>query len=224
MKLSVAVLVAAATATEKKVPPRHPIQRLNSLVELTNELMTDWFDFLPSQQAWITKFETNAERMQRNFERGNQRCGFYDAEVLPHGGPRDRRDVDEIRYNRDDPKEGVKQLTTGFRKWAERYLSECSGQKNYQHQVKRMERWNDTLRIHLEIKEKGEECGKDRMFIGGVTMPNYLSVSQWRTCVDQVDMGAWSKLCKPEKKPNDCPQSSWDQLFGECVVSEFSYC
>ena len=149
MKLSVAVLVAAATATEKKVPPRHPIQRLNSLVELTNELMTDWFDFLPSQQAWITKFETNAERMQRNFERGNQRCGFYDAEVLPHGGPRDRRDVDEIRYNRDDPKEGVKQLTTGFRKWAERYLSECSGQRNFTYQVNRMNKWNRLLQDHL---------------------------------------------------------------------------
>ena len=53
MKLSVAVLVAAASATEKKVPPRHPIQRLNRLVEFTEEILTDWFDFLPSQQACI---------------------------------------------------------------------------------------------------------------------------------------------------------------------------
>ena len=126
MKLSVAVLVAAASATEKKVPPRHPIQRLNRLVAFTEEILTDWFDFLPSQQAWITKFATNAERMERNFERGNLRCGFYDEEQLQHGGPRDRRDVDEIRYNRKNPKEGVKQLTTGFRKWAERYISGCS--------------------------------------------------------------------------------------------------
>merc|ERR1711937_749373 len=29
---------------------------------------------------------------------------------------------------------GVKQLTTGFSKWAQRYLSQCSGQRNYQYQ------------------------------------------------------------------------------------------
>ena len=25
--------------------------------------------------------------MGRNFERGNQRCGYYDEAQLPHGGP-----------------------------------------------------------------------------------------------------------------------------------------
>merc|ERR1711868_151190 len=68
MKFSPAILVAVASAQdEKKVPPRHPLQRLNRLVEFTEEIMTDWFSFLPSQQAWIDKFATNAERMERNF-------------------------------------------------------------------------------------------------------------------------------------------------------------
>merc|ERR1712176_802867 len=115
---------------EKKVPPRHPLQRLNRLVEFTEEIMTDWFSFLPSQQAWIDKFATNAERMERNFNRGNQRCGFYDENQLPHGGPeaaRERRDAE-----------------------IDRYLSQCSGQRNYQYQVNRMAKWNGLLQAHLE--------------------------------------------------------------------------
>ena len=155
MKISPAVIVAVASAQqdEKKVPPRHPLQRLNRLVEFTEEIMTDHFPFLPSQQAWINKFATNAERMERNFNRGNQRCGFYDEEQMPHGGPSDdrkRRAADDVdRYDRDDPSVGVKQLTTGFSKWAARYLSQCSGQKNYKYQVNRMTKWNSELQDHL---------------------------------------------------------------------------
>ena len=156
MKISSAVIVAVASAQgEKKVPPRHPLQRLNRLVEFTEELMTDWFPWLPSQDAWINKFATNAERMARNFNRGNQRCGFYDENQLPHGGPSERRkreiDADSIwdRYDREDPSVGTKQITTGFRKWAERYLSECSGQRNYNYQVNRMNKWNGLLQAHL---------------------------------------------------------------------------
>ena len=156
MKFSPAVLVAVASAAEKKVPPRHPLQRLNRLVEFTEEIMTDWFSFLPSQQAWIDKFATNAERMERNFNRGNQRCGFYDENNLPHGGPSDdrkRRDADVDRYDREDPSKGIKQLTTGFSKWAQRYLSACSGQRNYNYQVNRMAKWNEALQGHLANQE-----------------------------------------------------------------------
>ena len=91
--------------------------------------------------------------MAKNFERGNQRCGFYDENQLPHGGPSDdrkRRDVDdEVRYDRENPSVGVKQITTGFSKWATRYLSACSGQKNYNYQLNRMEKWNNKLQAHL---------------------------------------------------------------------------
>ena len=154
MKISPAVIVAVASAQqgEKKVPPRHPLQRLNRLVEFTEEIMNDWFGFLPSQDKWIAKFANNADRMKRNFERGNQRCGFYDEDQLPHGGPSDdrkRREADVDRYDREDPAVGIKQLTTGFSKWAQRYLSQCSGQRNYNFQVNRMNKWNDKLQEHL---------------------------------------------------------------------------
>ena len=89
MKLSSAVIVAVATAQndEKKVPPRHPMQRLKRLTEFSEEILTNHFEFLPSQVSWINKFKKNSERMGRNFERGNQRCGYYDQAQLPHGGP-----------------------------------------------------------------------------------------------------------------------------------------
>ena len=85
------------------MPPRHPLQRLNKLTEFSNELLSTWYTFLPSQQNWINKFANNAGRMAKNFERGNQRCGFYDDQQLPHGGPRERRAVDDedFRYNRE---------------------------------------------------------------------------------------------------------------------------
>ena len=151
MKFSPALLFAVAAAEDKKVPPRHPLQRLNKLVEFSEEILNEWYTFLPSKDSWVAKFAANAERMERNFNRDNQRCGFYDEDQLPHGGPeRKRRDAEDVdRYNREDPSVGVKQLTTGYRKWAERYLSACSGQKNYQHQVNRMAKWNNLLQGHL---------------------------------------------------------------------------
>ena len=58
MKLSSAVIVAVATAQndEKKVPPRHPLQRLNRLTEFSAEIMITHFDWLKSQPSWINKF------------------------------------------------------------------------------------------------------------------------------------------------------------------------
>merc|ERR1712021_247669 len=113
MKLTPAVLFAVAAAEEKKVPPQHPLQRLNKLV---------------------SKFSNAADRMKSAFERNEQKCGYYDANNLPHGGPngdRKRRELEDVeRYNREDPWEGTKQITTGFRKWAERYIAGCNGQAN----------------------------------------------------------------------------------------------
>ena len=153
MKFSPALLLAVASADDKKVPPRHPLQRLTRLTEFSAELLNDWYSWLPSKDNWVKKFDKNAERMERNFNRGNQRCGYYDEDNLPHGGPAERKrraDDDVFRYDREDPAVGTKQITTGFRKWAERYISACSGQKNYQHQVNRMNKWNAALQAHLE--------------------------------------------------------------------------
>ena len=161
MKLSTICLAGLASATEKKVPPRHPLQRLNRLVEFTSEILNSGAFNNKSEkwiQMWVTKFANNAERMEKNFSRGSQRCGFYDENQLPHGGPsddRERRDAEFDRYDREDPCTGMKQIITGFSKWSDRYISSCSGQKNHQHQAKRMQKWSDILnkgeRVEIEF-------------------------------------------------------------------------
>ena len=106
MKISPIYLVSL-TAAEKKVPPRHPIRRLNRLVEFSKEILDSGFFNHKSgkwNSIWKNKFENNAGRMEKNFNRGNQRCGFYDEQMLPHGGPdtvRERRDYD-LSFDRYD--------------------------------------------------------------------------------------------------------------------------
>merc|ERR1711879_739084 len=87
-------------------------------------------------EAWTDKFNRNAIRMERSFDR----CGSHDP----------NNDVDNVfSYNRADPVEGTEQITTGYRKWADRYLSACNGQKNQQYQKRRMGKWNHRLQYLL---------------------------------------------------------------------------
>ena len=100
MKLSAIFFAEIISANEKKVPPRHPLQRLNRLVKFSAEILNSGaFKHMPKQhhkdhskwskssndkwiKMWENKFAKNAGRMERNFKRGNQRCGFYDENVL----------------------------------------------------------------------------------------------------------------------------------------------
>ena len=158
MKTFAVALVAAASA-DKKVPPRHPLQRLARL----NEFAVEWCnDNLTAKQAanWSNKFNNNVERFEDRFER----CGYYDENNLPHGGPsgdRKRRDVDDLvencddqenplcRYDKSNPLRGIKQITNGFRKWAERYLANDKDGKSCklqpERQVARANAWNAKL-------------------------------------------------------------------------------
>ena len=81
MKLSAFLLAGVVSANEKKVPPRHPIQRLHRLVEFADEILESGafnHKFNEWRYIWRQKFSKNADRMQHSFTRGNQRCGFYD--------------------------------------------------------------------------------------------------------------------------------------------------
>ena len=85
MKLSVFYLAGLVSSTEKKVPPRHPLARLNRLVEFTSEILNSGAFNNNKSEKWIEnwekKFANNADRMKRNFQRGNQRCGYYDENL-----------------------------------------------------------------------------------------------------------------------------------------------
>ena len=77
MKLSTLFLIGLASANEKKVPPRHPIARLNRLVKFSAEIL-DSDAFNKSKKwtvRWRNKFDNNADRMKQSFDR----CGFYDS-------------------------------------------------------------------------------------------------------------------------------------------------
>ena len=84
MKLATLFLVGTiqfVSAAEKKVPPRHPLQRLDRLVQFSDEILkSDAFKVKSKNwiQMWTKKFGNNAKRMGMSFNRGNQRCGFYD--------------------------------------------------------------------------------------------------------------------------------------------------
>lgn len=177
MKVSTAILAVSAFAQDKKVPPRHPDQRLNRLNQFSEEWLTDNLYDLPSYSSWVQKFKSNALRMQNAFSRDN--CGFFDPNQKPHGGPdpnpnlrpggrpRNRRqaapeeeedfegaDGALVRYDKANPMVGIKQITTGYRKWAQRFINECHGQRKFTYQVKRMGKWFNLLGKHYVNKQQ----------------------------------------------------------------------
>ena len=84
---------------------------------------------------WEEKIVTNAERIDRK-----------------------RRDIDVgDRYDREDPCRGVKQLTTGFANWVDRYIPNCSGQRDHSHQINRMKKWGDRLQSVMQC-DKTPKC------------------------------------------------------------------
>ena len=163
MKLAVATIVAVASAQDKKVPPRHPLQRLNKL----NIFAAEWCNANLSEKAaanWEAKFERNVKRFERRFEL----CGFYDENQLPHGGPkpsedRKRREEDDLafldcegslcpRYDKNNPVRGIQQITKGFAKWAQRYVSTCKLQPAKQ--VERSNKWFGQLTAKIQANSE----------------------------------------------------------------------
>lgn len=224
--------MAIAAAEDRKVPPRHPEQRLNKLREFANKFRD--VDCIPKElmkprqcNRLAEKMLDFAQRMEDSFNR--ETCGFYDASLGPHGGPdpnanlkpngkpRNRRDYDveydfmaiaakeacdeifeagqadsyctcyqaasaygvaeilanspvtlsestcpEVRAKGNKKEKSTpfdrlsndtplkwRQITTGYRKWGERYLSNCSGQrKNKMPQKTAMrmyKKWGDRM-------------------------------------------------------------------------------
>jgi len=212
MKLSTVLIASIAAADvktlvsqnddDRKVPNRHPLQRLWRLYQFSEEIIQTHFyqsnipaGKLDRLRGRIGKWLYLAQR--QSFLRNTKRCGFYN-DNLEHGGPsggetnqaggianeqtilnnpeassdvipaqleltnprpnRRRRDaddnefnfVDSERYDREDPCVGIKQIMTGFRKWAQRYIGGCGGQVKEQHQVKRANKFYGIFKEGLQ--------------------------------------------------------------------------
>ena len=150
MKFSAVFLAAVAIAedNDRKVPPRHPLQRLNQL----NIFAAEWCNANLNAKAaghWVGKFKRNTDRFERRWEI----CGF-DDEYSENGGPRERREVDDLafldcegelcpRYDKNNAVNGIHQITKGFARWATRYVAEC--RKQPETQVNRSFQWFSIL-------------------------------------------------------------------------------
>ena len=216
MKLAVAT-IALASAAEKKVPPRHPLNRLNKLDQFFARFAVDIVASRVSEGA-AERFAARMENMLDNFEAAFNRpgCGYYDANTThggpdpnpnfrPNGAPRSRRDADDEveadfedyaafcaeragsfneeqqsfccglsqeghtgdvdycppgiarsgnkknAYDRlaQDPALKWRQICTGTRKWVQRYIGNCHGQRKNNLGVKRVRKlyntWNEKL-------------------------------------------------------------------------------
>lgn len=216
MKLAVAT-IALASAAEKKVPPRHPLNRLNKLKlfyqNFANDIVADRVN-ANTAARFANRMEGMVDNFQAAFERTN--CGYYDEnsthggpdpqpDVRPNGKPRNRRDADDeveadfgdyaafcaekagsfneeqlnfcCQLSSDDHTNGVdycppgasrsggkknaydrlssepslkwRQITTGTRKWVQRYIGNCGGQRKRNLGVKRVRNlynnWNEKL-------------------------------------------------------------------------------
>ena len=155
MRLIVAI-IAVVACVERKVPPRHPLGRLNRL----NLFAAEWCNDNLNEKAaanWVKKFDKNVERLKKRFEQ----CGFYD-DNLQHGGPRERREDDDLafldcegkcpRYEKTKPVGGIKEITNGFATWAQRYVAECKLQPH--RQISRSTKWFNQLKELVLINKE----------------------------------------------------------------------
>jgi len=220
MKVSIATLALVAQADDRKVPPRHPLQRIAKLGVFMDNFATEMVGLGKMKQGQADRFSNRMDNflgsMEAAFNRPN--CGHYDADQGKHGGPdenaeinfntgkpRNRRDIDEedlheatnewcaaqlaegyanadgdfntgnyaeccgfsddycidgvqaprsgkkSAYDRLSPNTELKwkQITTGVRKWAQRYINNCHGQRKNKTASKRANRlyktWDERL-------------------------------------------------------------------------------
>merc|ERR1712193_32077 len=203
MKLSSTILFGVAAANietlyeneDKKVPPRHPLQRLWRLYQFSEEIIQEHIQNSPglvNRPKKVQRYRNRIGKWQylaarQSFMRNTKKCGFYDSDEFPHGGPEgtneapgdmvgpeqslsqasenvaslevynprpNRRSVDDddedLRYNRAEPCHGIRQIQSGFKKWAHRYIGNCGGQKQYEHQEKRADKLYEHFTGFLE--------------------------------------------------------------------------
>jgi len=112
--------------------PSDPIERLMQVLSFAQDVMDDHYSHHKRYANWKQKFNRNTMRMKASYFK----CG-NDPVIAP---------VDEwVSYDNSSPTKAMKDVTTGFTKWAQTYLNTCKGQYNGNHiaHINRMTKWNN---------------------------------------------------------------------------------
>ena len=56
-----------------------------------------------------------------------------------------RAEEEDLRYSDTDGIASINGITTGIKRWSQRYLAECGGQANHDHIVKHAEKWKENV-------------------------------------------------------------------------------
>ena len=79
--------VSALAEQEKKVPPRTPLQRLDTLQRFANLWIETWININQNRPGRATRMTDRVNLMTSKLEEKYAHCGFFDPNV-PNGGPR----------------------------------------------------------------------------------------------------------------------------------------
>merc|ERR1739848_52336 len=145
MKLIATFLYAVVLGQDdedRKVPPRTPVARMEQLKRHIGRLMKDHFSDCSKSDAWEDKLLKICNRSLNAYNLRPNSCGFFDPDK-EHGGP--RAEEEDERYSETDAIASINGITSGIRKWSQRYLNECGGQKNHEHIVNHSNKWRKKL-------------------------------------------------------------------------------
>ena len=153
---------------ERRVPPRRPDQRLAMLKKFSHDWSDRFlgpncesYGTCERSHPRAARFKEKIDNQYERFTNAYQRetCRFFDPNV-PNGGPnpnpkqrRMRRDTEGKKLGDDemdifdtetfmrisnDPLHALRQIFVGFRKWTERYIAECYGQRIHSYHTRRL--------------------------------------------------------------------------------------
>ena len=72
--------------------------------------------------------------------------GNFSQKILDDDYDFGKASDDLIRYDKKNPLRGLRQIMTGYRKWAERYIDQCPAEKK----DKKLSKWANVFRNKLE--------------------------------------------------------------------------
>merc|ERR1712050_766403 len=164
MKVAAASLFAIAISQDDTEKSRGPIQRLSTLNRFAMEWLDDAFGEDHNRNVhWAAKFTRNSERMRTRF----QQCGRDSKPEL-----RKKRSADDnlVKIDTTNPVKAIKQITTGMRKFAFRYLQDCKKQPKTL--ADRFKKWNGLLKMRYEHHNRVKNSKTDQNIKIIILRPN----------------------------------------------------